>query len=81
MQAQTLQAVCPVSVGEFFSEVAGEFDDVPGSTEPEELEEVEAVLEVVEVVLAVVLDELVLRTLSPGDCPGGMNGDCGVLVR
>ncbi len=29
----------------------------------------------------VTLDDEVLVPLRPGDCPGGMNGDCGVLVR
>ncbi|MGH7914067.1 MAG: hypothetical protein ACREPW_05385 [Candidatus Binataceae bacterium] len=69
MQAQTLQKVWPVSDGEFFSALAGEFDaSVPGGC---------PALDAPDVVLA----GAALALLSPGDCPGGMNGDCGVLVR
>jgi hypothetical protein len=35
-------------------------------------------VDVPEVVL--VEDVAVLELLSPGDCPGGMKGDCGALV-
>jgi hypothetical protein len=71
LQAQTLQFVCPVSVGEFFSALAGEFDVVvPGGCP--------MFVDVPDVVL--VVDVAGLELLSPGDCPGGMNGDCGVLV-
>jgi hypothetical protein len=79
-----LHDVCPVSVGEFFSAFASEFDEpvVVGSPVVEdELEEDE-----LEEVVDVVLDDPdppgpVMELPSPGDCPGGMNGDCGELVR
>jgi hypothetical protein len=73
LQAQTLQTVCPVSDGEFFSALAGEFDGLVVVGSPA----LEDVLEVV----AVVLDDPTLELPSPGDCPGWMNGDCGALVR
>jgi hypothetical protein len=71
LQAQTLHSVCPVSDGEFLSALTGEFDVVvPGSAAAPD--------DVLDVVLDV--DTPVLELLSPGDCPGGMNGDCGALV-
>jgi hypothetical protein len=81
-----LQEVCPVCVGEFLNAVTGEFDaPVPVTPAVEEVEEgeVEDVEDVEdeEELPDVVSDELVSRLLSPGDCPGVMNGDCGVLVR
>lgn len=75
LQAHTLQAPSPVCVGEFLSAVAGEADvSVPGGSEVEEVGDVGEVADVT-------LDGEVLVTPRPGDCPGGMNGDCGVLVR
>jgi hypothetical protein len=72
LQAHTLQAPSPVCVGEFLSAVTGEFDvPVPGGCPALEFEAVPAVT----------LDDEVPVPLRPGDCPGGMNGDCGVLVR
>lgn len=76
MHAQTLQNVCPVSAGEFLSALTGEFDELVVGSPPLELE-------VEEEVEDVVLDDPVVvvgALLSPGDCPGGMNGDCGALV-
>jgi hypothetical protein len=71
LQAQTLHWVCPVSAGEFLSALTGEFDVVePGSAA--------ALDDVLDVGLDV--DDPMLELPSPGDCPGGMNGDCGVLV-
>jgi hypothetical protein len=71
LQAQTLHSVCPVSAGEFLSALTGEFDVVePGSAA--------ALDEVLDGGLDV--DDPMLELPSPGDCPGGMNGDCGVLV-
>jgi hypothetical protein len=77
LQAQTLQKVCPVSDGEFFSAWAGEFEDplVVGSPALEVLVE-----DVPEVVVLVDPVEPTLAPCSPGDTPGGMNGDCGALV-
>lgn len=70
-----MQIPWPVCVGEFFNAVTGEFDaPVPGTVELEEVEDVEDEPEVP-------LDEEVSRPLKPGDCPGVMYGDCGVLVR
>jgi hypothetical protein len=72
LQAQTLHSVCPVSDGEFNSAAAGDLDaPMPGGSP------------VLEDVPDVVLDDPVgpeLAFSSPGDCPGGMNGDCGALV-
>lgn len=76
-----MQAVCPVSVGEFFSPVAVAVtpdDEVP---DVEEVEDVEDVEDVEEDVSDGVVDVFVWRTVKPGDCPGVMNVDCGVLVR
>ena len=70
MQAQTLHEVCPVSVGEFFSPLPGELDGLVTVGSPALEDEVE-----------VALDATVLELLRPGDCPGGMNGDCGELER
>jgi hypothetical protein len=71
LHAQTLHWVCPVSAGEFLSALAGEFDVVvPGGCP--------MFVDVPDVVL--VVDVAVLELLSPGDCPGGMKGDCGALV-
>lgn len=83
MHAQTSHTVCPVSVGDSFSAMAGEFDvTVPGSCPAVEVVLVVLVLVVlVLVVPVVVLDGVVLTTPSPGDCPGRMYGDCGVLAR
>ncbi len=58
----------------------GEFDGLVVVGSPA----LEDELEVVDVVLdasVVVPVGVVVSVLSPGDCPGGMNGDCGVLVR
>ena len=72
LQAQTLHAPSPVCNGEFLSAVAGEFDvPAPGGCPALEFEDVPEVT----------LDDEVRVPLSPGDCPGGINGDCGVLVR
>jgi len=66
-----------VSDGEVFSASAGEFEvPVPGGSPA-----LEAALADVP---GIVLDDPgapVLAFSSPGDCPGSMNGDCGVLVR
>lgn len=73
MQAQTLQEVRPVCAGEFCSAAAGELEVAApgGSTEPEDVPEV-------------VLDDPVLPELvvvpSPGDCAGGIYGDCTARV-
>jgi hypothetical protein len=77
LQAQTLQTVCPVSDGEVWSAPAGEFDELVVGSPAFEDE-----LEVVDVVLddPVVVVVVVGALLSPGDCPGGMNGDRGALV-
>jgi len=78
LQAQTLQNVCPVSDGEFSSAADGEFE-LPAPGGDPEVEDVPD-----EEVPDVVLDDPVvpgLMLLSPGDCPGGMNGDCGASVR
>jgi hypothetical protein len=72
LHAQTLHSVCPVSVGEFLSALTGEFDVVVPGGRPALKEDV------LDVGLDVDVPTLVL--LSPGDCPGGMNGDCGALV-
>jgi hypothetical protein len=75
LQAQTLHWVCPVSAGEFLSALTGEFDVVePGSAAAPD----DALDDVLDVGLDV--DDPMLELPSPGDCPGGMNGDCGVLV-
>lgn len=72
LQAHTLHAPCPVCVGEFLSAVTGEFEvPVPGGCPALEFEAVPEVTP----------EDEVLEPLRPGDCPGGMNGDCGVLVR
>jgi hypothetical protein len=76
-----LQAVCPVSVGEFFSPMPVTVTPDDEVTDDEELEDVEDVEDVEEDAPDVVVDEPVSRMLSPGDCPGVMNVDCGVLVR
>jgi hypothetical protein len=71
-----LHSVCPVKVGEFLSALTGEFDELVVGSPPLELE-------VDEEVEDVVLDDPVVvvgALLSPGDCPGGRNGDCGALV-
>jgi hypothetical protein len=71
-----LHSVCPVSAGEFLSALTGEFDELVVGNPPLELE-------VEEEVEDVVLDDPVVvvgALLSPGDCPGGRNGDCGALV-
>jgi hypothetical protein len=71
-----LHSVCPVSAGEFLSALTGEFDELVVGSPPLELE-------VEEEVEDVVLDDPVVvvgALLSPGDCPGGRNGDCGALV-
>ena len=76
MHAQTLHSVCPVCAGEFLSALTGEFDELVVGSPPLELE-------VEEEVEDVVLDDPVVvvgALLSPGDCPGGRNGDCGALV-
>jgi hypothetical protein len=71
LHAHTVHAPCPVCVGEFLRAVTGEFE-VPVLAGPTlEFEDVPDVT----------LDDEVLVPLRPGDCPGGMNGDCGVLVR
>jgi hypothetical protein len=75
-----LQNVCPVSAGEFLSALTGEFDELVVGSPPLELE---VELEVDEEVEDLVLDDPVVvvgALLSPGDCPGWMNGDCGALV-
>jgi len=70
LHAHTLQNVAPVSEGELLSALTGEFEVVvPGGP----------------VVFEVAADgtadsDAVVPLLSPGDCPGGMNGDCGTLV-
>ncbi len=72
LQAQTLHAPSPVCVGEFLSAVTGEVDVPPPLGCPEvEFEDVPDVT---------LVDE-VLVPLRPGDCPGRMNGDCGVRAR
>ena len=76
MHAQTLHSVCPVKVGEFLSALTGEFDELVVGSPPLELEVEEEVEDVVLDDPVVVLGAL----LSPGDCPGGRNGDCGALV-
>jgi hypothetical protein len=71
-----LHSVCPVCAGEFLSALTGEFDELVVGSPPLELE-------VEEEVEDVVLDDPVVvvgALLSPGDCPGGRNGDCGALV-
>jgi hypothetical protein len=71
-----LHSVCPVCAGEFLSALTGEFDELVVGSPTLELE---VELEVEDVVLddpVVVVGAL----LSPGDCPGGRNGDCGALV-
>jgi len=76
LHAQTLHSVCPVCAGEFLSALTGEFDELVVGSPPLELE-------VEEEVEDVVLDDPVVvvgALLSPGDCPGGRNGDCGALV-
>jgi hypothetical protein len=76
LHAQTLHSVCPVCAGEFLSALTGEFDELVVGSPPLELE-------VDEEVEDVVLDDPVVvvgALLSPGDCPGGRNGDCGALV-
>jgi len=80
LHAQTLHSVCPVCAGEFLSALTGEFDELVVGSPPLELE---VELEVEEEVEDVVLDDPVVvvgALLSPGDCPGGRNGDCGALV-
>jgi len=67
-----LHSVCPVSVGEFLSALAGEFEVVvPGGRPAPEDDVLDVGLDV---------DDPMLKLLSPGDCPGGMNGDWGALV-
>lgn len=65
-----MQNVAPVSEGELLSALTGEFDIVvPGGPV------------VFEVAAEGTADsDAVVPLLSPGDCPGGMNGDCGALV-
>jgi hypothetical protein len=71
LQAQTLHDVCPVSAGEFFNTLEGKVDTpVPGGWA--------GLADVLEVAA---LDDTLLALPSPGDCPGGMKGDCGALVR
>jgi hypothetical protein len=69
LQAQTLQNVCPVIEGEFSNPPAELVGAAPG-TPPLELEG------------GVIPDGTGVdsKAGSPGDCPGGMNGDCGELV-
>jgi hypothetical protein len=68
LQAQTLQNVRPVIEGEFSSPLAGWLGTVPGSC---------PLLDGVVTPEGTGVDS---RVGSPGDCPGGMNGDCGALV-
>jgi hypothetical protein len=76
LHAQTLHSVCPVSAGEFLSALTGEFDELVVGSPALELEVEEEVADVVLGDPVVVVGAL----LSPGDCPGGRNGDCGALV-
>lgn len=65
-----MQTVAPVSEGEVLSSLTGEFDVVvPGGAVVFEVA-AEGAPEV----------DVPVPLLSPGDCPGGMNGDCGTLV-
>jgi hypothetical protein len=69
LQAHTLQNVRPVIEGEFSSPLAGLLGVVPGSC---------PLLDGVVTPEGTGVDP---RMGSPGDCPGGMNGDCGALAR
>jgi len=71
LQAQRLHAVCPVSDGEFSSALAGEVDTVGPGGCPVFEEAPDATLPD---------DSLLTLLLSPGDCPGWMNGDCAPCV-
>jgi hypothetical protein len=72
LQAQTLQALDPVWIGEFSSAAAGEFDVpappvCPVDEDEEDVTDEDEDGEVPDAPAAVVLS-----SPSPGDCPGGM---------
>lgn len=59
-----------MSAGEFFSALDGRFDvPTPGGSPA------------LEDAAEVALDAALVALLNPGDCPGGMKGDCGELER